>query len=47
MLLESLKLENLRRRLKSIISKYEKDQGLNPTPMTSKSKLQKFELLDR
>jgi AmiR/NasT family two-component response regulator len=47
MLLESLKLENLRRRLKSIISKYEKDQGLNSTPMTYKSKLQKFKLLDR
>lgn len=39
--LEILKLENLRRLNKSIISKYKKEYGLNPTPITSTIKLRK------
>lgn len=39
--LKILKLENLRRLNKSIISKYKKEYGLNPTPITSTIKLRK------
>ena len=45
--LEILKLENLRRLNKSIISKYEKEHVLNPTSITSRIKLRKWELINK